>query len=109
MAFANQEHYEVRGQFQGFYSHMWQVSGTKNFGSIAAGGEGSDFLTVPGIALGDQVLSWGVDLNPNNSLFWTVNVQSADTLWIVITNVHASNAVDLANLTFKALIGRPSW
>ena len=96
-------------QFQGAFSEMWDVTATVNPASTAAGAEDTGTLTVPGVALGDMVLGWaaGVDLTADAAV--SVYVSAANTVTIRLSNLHASNALDLASSTWKFLIGRPNW
>lgn len=98
-----------RSQFQGIYDPQWLVTLTVDPASIAAGAEDIATFTVPGVALGDAVISWapGVDLTTNADV--EVYVSAANTLSIRISNLHASSALDLASSPWKVLIGRPAW
>ena len=96
-------------QFQGAFKEMWQVSATKNFASLAAGAEDTDGIAVPGVEFGDMVLGMSWDVTPNVKLDWSAYVTAAGTVTVRITNLDASVAVDLPQLTMKILVGRPSW
>jgi len=93
--------------FRGIYDKVFIVTGVKNFPSTAAGSTSSDTITIPGLALGDHVISWGADINANANLTWSFNVTAVDTLTVRITNTHGSNPVDLASATLTFVIGRP--
>lgn len=96
-------------QFQGVFTDAWTVSLTVDPASIAAGAEDSATFTIPGIALGDMVISYaaGVSLTVDASV--SVYVSAANTLTISISNLNAVTALDLATSTWSVLIGRPSW
>ena len=98
-------------QFQGAFNEMWAVTLTVNPDSISAVAEDAATFTIPGLALGDMVLGVapGVSLTDSGEADYAAWVSSANTLSIRITNLHGSNAVDLASSTWKVLIGRPSW
>lgn len=98
-----------RHQLQGAFSEFRAVNLTVNPSSIAAAGEDSATFTVSGLALGDCVLAWsaGVDLTADADV--AVYVSAANTLTIRISNLHASNALDLGSSTWKVLVGRPVW
>lgn len=96
-------------QMQGAFSDMWMCKFTVDPASIAAGAEDIATFTVPGVALGDMIVSYaaGVDLTTNGAIH--VYVSAANTVSIRISNLHASSALDLATSTWKVLVGRPSW
>lgn len=98
----------VRGnkQFQGMFQEMWNAKLTVDPASIAAGAEDSATFTIPGVALGDIVICWaaGVDITANADV--DVYVSAADTITIRISNLHATNALDLATSTWNVVIGR---
>ena len=50
-------------QFQGMFSEMWKVTCTLDAGSLADGAGESDTIAVPGVALGDMVLGFGVGVD----------------------------------------------
>lgn len=96
-------------QFQGAFSDQWFCTLSVNPASIAAAAEDSATFTIPGVDLGDIVTGYsaGVDLTVDADV--QLYVSAANTLTIVISNRHASAALDLAASTWKVSIGRPSW
>lgn len=77
------------------------VTATWDPGEVAAGGEVSTTVTVPGAALGDFVLrSFSVDLQ---ELTLTADVVSANTVEVVLANLTGA-AVDLGSGTLKVLV-----
>lgn len=96
-------------QFQGAFSPQWLVKLTVDPASIAAGAEDSATFTIPGIALGDHVVSWAAGVNLTADADVQVHVSAANTLTIRISNLHATTALDLASSTWKVMIGRPTW
>ena len=96
--------------FQGAFTDQWFVNLTVNPASVAAGAEDSDTFTIPGVALGDIVtVAPGVSLTATGEIDFRAWVDSANTLKIRLTNLHASSAADLGSSTWKVWIGRPSW
>lgn len=100
-----------RFQFNGAFSEMFAVTLTVDPSSIAAGAEDSATFTVKGLLTSDMVLgvTAGEDLTNSGEASYDVWVSAADTLKIRITNLHATNAVDLASSTWRVLVGRPTW
>ena len=96
-------------QFRGVFGEMWKATLTVNPASIAAAAEDTATFTIPGLALGDMVLSWsaGIDLTVDAAVM--LYVSASDTLTVRISNLHASSALDLASSTWKVVIGRPVW
>jgi hypothetical protein len=95
-------------QFLGLYKEMWTISSTRDWSSIAAAAEVLDTITIPGLALGDQVICWGAGIDANADLMWDVWVSATDTLSVTATNTDTS-AVDLADTTWKFIVGRPTF
>lgn len=98
-------------QFRGVFSDLWTASLTVDPSSIAAGAEDTATFTIPGVALGDVVIGVGPGVSLTSSGEASVDawVSAANTLTIRITNLHATNAVDLASSTWKVVIGRPAF
>ena len=94
-------------QFQGLFKEMWAVTITADVPSIAAGAEALDTFTIPGVAYGDLVIAGGV--TEADDAITKVGIRTDGDLVIVVTNVHASSALDPASRTFKILVARPSW
>lgn len=96
-------------QFNGMYSDMWAVTLTVDPNSIAAGTEDTGTFTVPGLALGDHVLSFSSGVNPTVDADAAVYVSAANTLTIRISNLNGASALDLASSTWKVVVGRPAF
>jgi hypothetical protein len=99
----------VRQGGQGIWSDMWFVVLDIDVQSLAAGAENFDDFTIPGIVRSDHVISWAMDNSPGTSTIIQPICLSDDTMRILLTNVHASSAVDLLQSNWKILIGRPNW
>jgi hypothetical protein len=99
-----------KSQFQGMYKEMWTATVTTAFDTgITAAAEATFTVTIPGLALGDHVVSYGFNADPEENIFF-VNcaVSAANTLAISMTN--ASGSTDTPGWTqMKFVIGRPSW
>jgi len=86
-------------QFRGLFSNTWLVKATLDAGSLDDGGGETDDVTVPGVALGDMVLtaSLGVDLA---GLIVTGYVSAANTVKFRIQN-ESGSTVNLASSTLR--------
>lgn len=93
-------------QFGGMYSEMWGVKATLDAASAAAGAGATDTVTVPGVALGDHVISFGFGVSETNGSRRAF-VSAANTVTIAFTN--NTGTVDLASTTIKLVIGRPAF
>ena len=91
-------------QFRGLFSDTWSVRATLDAGSLVDGAGETDDITIPGVALGDMVLSasLGVDLV---GLTVTGYVSAANTVKFRIQNESGSTA-DLASTTMKIVVVR---
>jgi len=88
---------------------MWEVSATLSFASIAAGAEDTGDITVSGVAVGDQVIAFGFNADPEENIFlFNPMVSAADTVSLSVTNLSGSTDTPLPT-EVKLLIGRPSW
>ena len=96
-------------QFNGMYSDMWSVSLTVDPSSIAAGAEDIATFTVPGLALGDHVLSVGTGVNPTVDADINAFVSAANTLSIRISNLNGAAGLDLGTSTWKVVVARPAF
>jgi hypothetical protein len=94
-------------QFQGRFSEVWEVSCTVDAASVASGVTGTDTITVPGVALGDQVICWSLSIT-NGNMGLVPTVTAADTVTILYIN-NTAGAIDLGSCTFKCLVGRPTF
>jgi len=96
-------------QFQGMFVEMWALTLTINPASIAADGEDTTTLTIPGVALGDIVIGYSAGVDQTVDADINIFVSAANAVIIRISNLHVSGALDLASSTWKVLIGRPAW
>ena len=101
-------------QFQGLYSDMWQVKATiTQDTAVAINDTGVITCTVPGVALGDHVISSAINMDWNDgtdqaTLNWVVTAANTVTLYVQAdVGEFASTAIHGA--VAKLLIGRPSW
>lgn len=93
-------------QFGGVWSRIWTVRGTINVGNLGDGTGESNDITIPGVALGDQVLglSLGVSITNLTVTAWC----KANTVTVRFQN-ESGGAIDLADTSFKIVVGRPSF
>ena len=91
-------------QFQGMFSEMWKVTCTLDPASLTTGSGESDTITVPGVALGDMVItqSFGIDAA---GVLLTAYVSAANTVTIRVQN-QTGGTVDLASNTVRVVVGR---
>jgi len=101
-------------QFQGVFKNMWKIKATiSDQDAVAINDTASFSLTVPGVALGDQVISISLnnDLSDGTDQAVVTGIVSAANT--VLVRVHADvgeyAADDLNNSVVKILIGRPNW
>lgn len=91
-------------QFRGIYSDTWAVTCTLNSASVADQAAATDTVAVPGVALGDQVVSFSTGVD-EAGLVRRAYVSAANVVTIATTNT-TGGAVDLAATTIKLVIGR---
>jgi len=91
-------------QFRGLFTDTWDVTCTLDAGSVNAAATDTDTVTVPGIALGDMVLGFGMTVS-EAGLVKRAYVSAANTVTIVTYNPTAS-PVNLAAATVNLVIGR---
>lgn len=101
-------------QFQGMYSDMWRVKMTvSDMDAVAINDTKVLTFTVPGVAVGDHVVSWGcsVDLSDGTDQASILFLPTAsDTVTMYIQADVGEFAADALNTgVFKLVIGRPSW
>lgn len=96
-------------QFGGVYSDMWSIALTVDPSSIAAGAEDIATFTIPGVAVGDHVLSFSSGVNPTVDADSNVFVSAANTLSIRISNLNGASALDLTSSTWKVVVARPAF
>lgn len=103
-----------REQFQGVYNEMWMVKITvADQDAVAIGDTAIITCTVPGVAAGDHVISWGCSVDTSDGTDSAViqwQATAANTLTLTIMADAGELAADaLTNGVFKVLIGRPNW
>ena len=91
-------------QFRGLFSDTWSVRATLDAGSLVDGAGETDDITIPGVALGDMVLSasLGVDLV---GLTVTGYVSAANTVKFRIQN-ESEATVNLDSAKLRIVIVR---
>ena len=101
-------------QFQGLFSDMWKVKFTVTQDTaVALNDTGVVTMTVPGVALGDHVISAAINMDWNDGTDQAVinfEVTAANTVSMYIhadLGEFASTAINGA--VGKLLIGRPAW
>jgi hypothetical protein len=94
-------------QFRGLFTDTWLVTATLDSASVATGAAGAatDTVTVPGVVLGDMVLSMSINVS-EAGLVRRAYVSAANTVTIATNNLTGS-AVDLASTTVELVIVRP--
>ena len=101
-------------QFQGMYSEMWGVTATLTQDTaVAINDTGVITFTVPGVALGDHVISFGTSADWNDGTDQAVVncvVTAANTVSLMIhADVGEFAATAMHGAVIKVVIGRPSW
>jgi hypothetical protein len=101
-------------QFQGAFLDMWAVTATLTQDTaVAINDTGVITLTVPGVNLGDQVISFGTNQDWNDGTDQAVLncvVTAANTVSLMIhADVGEFAATAMNGAVIKMLIGRPSW
>jgi hypothetical protein len=91
-------------QFRGLFTDTWDVTCTLDAGSVSAGATDTDTVTVPGVALGDMVLGFGMTVS-EAGLVKRAYVSAANTVTIVTYNPTAS-PVNLAAATVNMIVAR---
>jgi hypothetical protein len=91
-------------QFRGLYSNTFLVRATLNADSLADGAGDTDTVAVPGVALGDMVLSASLAVDVAG-LIVTAYVSAADTVSIRFQN-ETGGTVDLASATLRLVVVR---
>lgn len=91
-------------QFRGIYSDTWAVTCTLDSASVSDQSAGTDTVTVPGVALGDMVISMSAGVD-EAGLVRRAYVSAANTVTIATTNT-TGGAVNLGSTTVKLVIAR---
>ena len=101
-------------QFQGLYNDMWRVKATvTDHDAVAISDTAVLTITVPGVALGDHVIAYGLTMDQNDGTdqaVITFAVTAADTVSMFIHADAGEFAADaITGAVAKILVGRPSW
>lgn len=102
-------------QFQGLYTQMWTVKGTITWDAAVSANDTTAYtMTVPGVALGDHVLSTGLSMDlldaDGDGAVVTCAVTAANTLTMYVHADGTEFKNDALNgAVLKVLIGRPNW
>lgn len=91
-------------QFRGLYTNTWLVRATLNADSLVDGAGDTDTVAVPGVALGDMVLSASLAVDVAG-LIVTGYVSAANTVSIRFQN-ETGGTVDLASSTLRLVVVR---
>jgi hypothetical protein len=86
------------------FSDTWDVTCTLDAGAVNAGATDTDTVTVPGVALGDQVIGFAMGVS-EAGLVKRAYVSAANTVTIVTYNPTAGS-VNLASTTLQMTIAR---
>lgn len=91
-------------QFRGLYTNTFLVTATLNADSLVDGAGDTDTVAVPGVALGDMVLSASLAVDVAG-LIVTAYVSAANTVSIRFQN-ETGGTVDLASATLRMVVVR---
>jgi hypothetical protein len=91
-------------QFRGLYTNTFLVRATLDADSLVDGAGDTDTVTVPGVALGDMVLSASLAVDVAG-LIVTAYVSAANTVSIRFQN-ETGGTVDLASATLRLVVVR---
>ena len=91
-------------QFRGLYTNTWLVRATLDADSLDDGAGDNDTVTVPGVALGDMVLSASLAVDVAG-LIVTAYVSAANTVSIRFQN-ETGGSVNLASSTLRLVVVR---
>jgi len=86
------------------FTDTWDVTCTLDAGAVAGGATDTDTVTVPGVALGDMVLGFGMTVS-EAGLVKRAYVSAANTVTIVTYNPTGSS-VNLAAATVNMIVAR---
>lgn len=101
-------------QFQGLYSLIWKVKATiTDHDAVAINDTLAISITVPGLALGDVVITSGINMDLSDGTdqaLFLFAVTAADTLTMYIQADVGEFAADaITGAIAKVLVGRPTW
>jgi hypothetical protein len=91
-------------QFRGLYTGTWLVRATLDADTLADGAGDTDTVAVPGVALGDMVLSASLAVDVAG-LIVTAYVSAANTVSIRFQNETGAE-VNLASATLRLVVVR---
>jgi hypothetical protein len=91
-------------QFRGLYTNTWLVRATLDADDLSDGAGDTDTVTVPGVALGDMVLSASLAVDVAG-LIVTAYVSAANTVSIRFQN-ETGGSVNLASSTLRLVVVR---
>jgi len=91
-------------QFRGLYTNTWLVRATLDADDLADGAGDTDTVAVPGVALGDMVLSASLAVDVAG-LIVTAYVSAANTVSIRFQN-ETGGSVNLASATLRLVVVR---
>lgn len=95
------------GQMPAAYKRMWFVTAVVDPASVATQVTGTDTITVPGVALGDQVLSFALGVSEGNMTI-RAYVSAANTVTLLYAN-NTAGPIDLASSTAKLVVASPAF
>ena len=90
--------------FRGLFTDTWDVACTLDSASVGIAGTATDTVTVPGVALGDQVIGMSIGVS-EAGLVRRAYVSATNTVTIATYNPTGA-AVDLASTTLNLTIAR---
>lgn len=90
--------------FRGLFTDTWDVTCTLDSASVGIAGAATDTVTVPGVALGDQVIGMAIGVS-EAGLVRRAYVSATNTVTIATYNPTGA-AVDLASTTLNLTIAR---
>jgi hypothetical protein len=91
-------------QFRGLYTNTWLVRATLDADDLSDGAGDTDTVAVPGVALGDMVLSASLAVDVAG-LIVTAYVSAANTVSIRFQN-ETGASVNLASSTLRLVVVR---
>jgi hypothetical protein len=97
-----------KAQFGGLFNELIAYTGALDLGNAATGSGTftSTDITVPGVALGDMVITSSIAIDTVDAAV-VAAVTAANTVTVTLLN-NTSGAVNLASATFRCLIGKPN-
>ena len=91
------------------FSRVWQVTAVVDPASVATSANGTDTITVNGVALGDIVLAKSFAVaGSEGQVTVTAYVSAPNTVTLLYTN-NTAGAIDLASGTVKLVVARAAF